>query len=427
MAVPSEAKRSGLARYLSLLGPGLISGAANDDPSCISTYSVAGASFGYATLWTAPLCFPLIFAVQLMCSRLGMVTGRGLSGAVRIYYPRWVVACVCPALVVANVINLGADLGGMAEVSALVTGLSRWAWLALYTGFITAFLLWSSYKPIERLFKWLTLGLFAYIGAGILARPDWIAVARSTVIPGGSSSLSYLMVLVGILGATMSPYLLFWQSAGEVELEYSKGRRTVGERRGADPHEIGRSRLDVLSGAFFSRLIVYFITITTAATLFAHGRRTIQTAQEAAEALKPLAGDAAYALFAAGLIGTGVLAVAVLAGSSAYAVSEAAGWQGHLEQRPRFARRFYRVLVSAMIAGACLNAAGINSVHLLFGAAVINGTIAAPLIYLVVRLTSRVDVMGEHVISRPIRWLGWASMALTGAAALVMLVSFLRD
>jgi NRAMP (natural resistance-associated macrophage protein)-like metal ion transporter len=413
-----------MVRFLRQLGPGLISGAANDDPSCISTYSVAGAAFGYATLWTSPLCLPLIAAVQLMCSRLGMVTGRGLAGVVRVYYPRWVLLLVCLALFGANVINLGADLGGMAEATAMITGISAWLWTPVYAALLLAMLLWGSYRALSRLLKWLTLALFAYIGSAVLARPDWGAVALSTLLPQGRPTAAYLAVLVGIFGATLSPYLLFWQASQEVEEEFSKGRRTPQERRGATGDEIERSRVDVFAGAFFSRFIAFFITVTTAATLFAHGRHNIGTAKEAAEALQPIAGAGAYLLFALGLIGTGMLAVPVLAGASAHAVSEAAAWRGALVQPPKVAREFYVVLAVSILLGTGLKLAGLPAVKMLFWAAVINGAIAPPLLVLVVRLTSRADVMGEHVNGKPLRWLGWAAVAITGAAALAMGVLF---
>ena len=279
-----------IRRFFAELGPGLITGAADDDPSGISTYSVAGATFGYAPLWTALFSFPLMAAVQLMCARLGLVSGRGLASVIRRRYSRRVLWGACVLLVVANVINIGADLGGMAEVSEMVTGVKAVFWTPLYAGFIVSLLFWSSYRQIARIFKWLTLVLFAYVLAAFLARPDWEAVLIATVAPRIEWSNGYLATFVGILGTTISPYLFFWQAAQEVEEDRAAGRRTIQQRRGATDAELKRARTDVLTGMFFSNFVMYFIILTTAATLHAHGQTHITTARQAAEALRPLAG-----------------------------------------------------------------------------------------------------------------------------------------
>ncbi len=408
-------------RFFADLGPGLITGAADDDPSGISTYSVTGAAFGYAQLWTALFSFPLMAAVQLMCARLGMVTGRGLAGVVRRRYPRWVLWGACALLIVANVINIGADLGGMAEVTEMVTGINSLVWTPLYAALIVSLLFWSSYHRIVRVFKWLTLVLFAYVIAAFLAHPDWQAVWRATFIPHIEWSSTYLATFVAILGTTISPYLFFWQAALEVEEERAQGRRTVGQRKGATDEELRKSRTDVLTGIFFSGLVMYFIILTTASTLHAHGQVNITTARQAAEALRPLASDGAYWLFALGLIGTGMLGVPVLAGASAYAVAEAAAWRGSLEDRPRLSPKFYAVVTVSMLIGLALNYAGFDAVRMLFWAAVVNGVLAPPLIVLVVLLTSDRRVMGERVNSPLLRWLGWATAAVMTAAAIALL------
>ena len=410
-------------RFFAELGPGLITGAADDDPSGISTYSVAGATFGYAPLWTALFSFPLMAAVQLMCARLGMVSGRGLASVIRLHYSRRVLWGACALLVVANVINIGADLGGMAEVSEMVTGVSALIWTPLYAGFIVSLLFWSSYRRIARVFKWLTLVLFAYVVAAFLARPDWGAVLRATFVPHIEWSNAYLAVFVGILGTTISPYLFFWQAAQEVEEDRAAGRRTVRQRRGASDADLKRMRTDVLTGMFFSNLVMYFIILTTAATLHAHGETHIETARQAAEALRPLAGAGAYWLFALGLIGTGMLGVPVLAGSCAYAVAEAEGWRGSLEDTPRLARRFYAVVAVAMLVGLILNYVGLDAVTMLFWSAVVNGVLAAPLIVLVVLLTSNRAVMGKRVNPPLLRWLGWTTAVVMTAATVGMLVT----
>ena len=408
--------------FFAELGPGLITGAADDDPSGISTYSVAGATFGYTPLWTALLSFPLMAAVQLMCARLGMVTGRGLAGVVRRRYSRLVLWSSCLVLVVANVINIGADLGGMADVSHLVTGVSAFFWTPFYAVTIIALLFWLSYRRIARIFKWLTLVLFAYVATAFLAHADWGAVLRYTFMPHVEWSSAFLSVLVGILGTTISPYLFFWQAAQEVEEERAMGR-TLGQRKGATDEEIRRSRTDVITGMFFSNLIMYFIILTTAATLHAHGQTHIDTALQAAEALRPLAGAGAYWLFTLGIIGTGMLGVPVLVGSCAYAVSEGAGWGGSLDRKPRQALKFYGVMAIAMVIGLALNYARLDAVKMLFYSAVVNGLLAPPLILLVVLLTSDPKVMGDRVSPPLLRYLGWITFVVMLAAAVGMLVT----
>src|ERR1700680_1219901 len=383
-----------LRRYFAILGPGLITGAADDDPSGISTYSVAGAAYGYATLWIALLTFPLMAAVQLMCARLGMVTGRGLAAAVRIYYPRWVLWGSCSILVVANVINIGADLGGMAEASQLITGIRSLIWIPIYGLFILGLLFWASYKLIAKIFKWLTLVLFAYVLASFYAHVDWRHALAVTFVPHLEWSRGFLAVLVGLLGATISPALFFWQAAGEVEEERGKGR-ALAQRKGATAGELRFARTDTITGMFFSNLIMYFIILTTAATLHAHGQTDITTARQAAEALRPLAGNGAYLLFTLGLIGTGMLGVPVLVGSCAYTVAEGAIWRGSMTDKPKSARKFYAVMTVAIALGLALNYLGFNAVKMLFWSAVINGLLAPPLILLVILLTSSDKVMGE--------------------------------
>ena len=411
---------SAIGEIVGLLGPGLITGAADDDPSGISTYSVTGAAFGYAPLWTALFSFPLMAAVQLMCARLGMVTGKGLAGVVRARYPRRVLWSACALLVVANVINIGADLGGMAEATALVTGIDSLVWVPLYAVAIVALLFWTSYRTIARVFKWLTLVLLAYVVTAFLAAPDWATVLHATFVPRIEWTSGYLATLVGVLGTTISPYLFFWQAAEEVEEERALGRHTVRDRIGATAAEIRLSRADVLIGMFFSNLVMYFIILTTAATLHAHGDTAIRTARDAAEALRPLAGDGAYWLFTLGIIGTGMLGVPILAGSCAYAIAEANAWRATLADRPAQSRRFYAVLAVAMILGLMLDYAGFDAVAMLFWSAVVNGVLAPPLIVLVVLLTSDARVMGARTNPPSLRWLGWATAILMTAASLAM-------
>ena len=411
-----------LKRSFAILGPGLITGAADDDPSGISTYSVVGAAYGYATLWIALLTFPLMAAIQLMCARLGMVTGRGLGAAVRIYYPRWVLWGACSILVVANVINIGADLGGMAEATQLITGIRSLIWIPVYALFIIGLLVWTSYTLIARIFKWMTVVLFAYVFASFYAHVDWRHALALTFVPHLEWSRGFMAVLVAILGTTISPYLFFWQAAEEVEEGRTKGG-TLAERKGATAGELRSARADTVAGMFFSNLIMYFIILTTGATLHAHGQTDITTAREAAEALRPLAGNGAYLLFTLGLIGTGMLGVPVLVGSCAYAVAEGAGWRGSMADKPRSALKFYAVMAVAMALGLVLNYLGFNAVKMLFWSAVINGLLAPPLILLVILLTSSHKVMGKRVNPPLLRYLGWATFGVMTAAAVGMIVT----
>lgn len=406
--------------FYSQLGPGLITGAADDDPSGIATYSVTGAAFGYGPLWTALFAFPLMAAVQMMCSRLGMVTGRGLAAVVRRRYPRWVLWGACLVLAVANVINIGADLGGMADATKMVTGISSLIWLPVFAALILVMLFWTSYRTVARIFKWLTLVLFAYVITAFIAKPDWSQVLRATFVPDIQWSREYLAVLVGILGTSISPYLFFWQAAEEVEEERAEGRTTVAQRQGATDEELRRARTDVVFGMFFSNFVMYFIILTTASTLHAHGVTKIATAQQAAEALRPLAGNGAYWLFTLGLIGTGMLGVPVLAGSSAYAISEAMAWRASLDDRPSVTPKFYSVLAAAMLLGLALDFVGLDAVKMLFWSAVANGVLAPPLIVLVVLLTSDRRVMGDRVSPPLLRWAGWITAGVMSAAAIAM-------
>jgi NRAMP (natural resistance-associated macrophage protein)-like metal ion transporter len=406
------------------LGPGLITGAADDDPSGISTYSVTGAAFGYAPLWTALFSFPLMTAVQMMCARLGMVTGQGLAGVIRQRYSRWILWGACALLVTANTVNIGADLGGMGKATEMVTGIKSIYCTPVYALVIASFLIWSSYYTFARIFKWLTLVLFAYVLAAFCAKPDWPAVIRSTFIPHVEWSPRYWATLVGIFGTTISPYLFFWQASQEVEEERENGELTAGARRGATNAELRKSRDDTVTGMLFSNVIMYFIILTTAATLHAHGKTVIATAQDAADALRPLAGDGAYWLFSLGLIGAGMLGVPVLAGSSAYAISEAAGWRASLSDRPGRDRGFYSVIAAGLLLGLALDYAGIDAVAMLFWSAVLNGVLAPPLIVIVLLLTSSRQVMGSRLNPRWLKTLGWITVAVMTAASVAMFVTW---
>jgi NRAMP (natural resistance-associated macrophage protein)-like metal ion transporter len=417
--------RHGVQQFLKELGPGLITGAADDDPSGISTYSVAGASYGYATLWTALVSFPLMAAIQLMCARLGMVTGCGLASVIRTRYSRWVLWFACALVIVANVFNIGADLGGMADATQMITGVPAYYWTPFFAALIMGLLFWTSYRTMARIFKWLTMVLFAYVITAFLAHPNWAAVLRATFVPHLEWTKEYLAVLVGILGTTISPYLFFWQAAQEVEEERDLGRTTLAQRKGSTNEELLIARTDVITGMLLSNLVMYFLILTTAATLNAHGMKDIETAKQAAEALRPLAGKGAYWLFTLGLIGTGMLAVPVLAGSCAYAIAEAAKWKSaSLNVKPSLALKFYAVIGFSILVGLAFDFAGLNAVKMLFWSAILNGLLAPPLVIMVVLLTSDRKVMGNRVNSRTMQVLGWMCALVMTAAALALLISF---
>ena len=420
--IPPRDKKHPFRRFFSDLGPGLITGAADDDPSGISTYSVTGAAFGYLPLWTALFSFPLMTAVQLMCARLGVVTGLGLAGVIRRRYSRGILWGACALLVVANVINIAADLGGMAEATMMVTGAPIALMVPVYGVVMVALLMWSSYRSIARVFKWLTFVLLAYVLTAFVAGVDWRLALRATFVPHMEWSRAFFSVIVAVLGTTISPYLFFWQAAQEVEEERALGRN-LAHRRGATRAELAACRSDVVTGMFASNAIMYFIILTTAATLHAHGKTNIATAQEAAEALRPLAGGGAYWLFTLGLIGTGMLAVPVLAGSCAYAIAEASAWRGSLDRRPGRAKKFYAVLAVSMALGIALNYAGLDAIKLLFTTALINGLLAPPLILIVLLLTSDRKVMGDATNSRALAVVGWITLAVMVAAALGLVIA----
>jgi NRAMP (natural resistance-associated macrophage protein)-like metal ion transporter len=414
--------RETVRQFFAELGPGLITGAADDDPSGISTYSVTGAAFGFAQLWTVFFAFPLMTAVQIMCARLGLVSGQGLAGVLRRRYPKWVLLMACTLLAVANTVNIGADLGGMAEAMEMMTGLRSLVWLPLFAGLIVVLLVWSRYRQMARVLKWLTLVLFAYVAAAFLAHPRWNQVLKATLVPHIELNRSYLATFVAILGTTISPYLFFWQAAQEVEEERALGRKTVHSRQGATDAELKAANIDVMTGMVFAGVVMYFIILTTGATLHQTGQRDIETARQAAEALRPLAGNAAYLLFTIGLVGTGMLGIPALAGSAAYAVAEAMHWKGSLDDRPSVAKKFYGVLAAAVVFGLALNYLRVNAVRMLFYAAVLNGLLAPPLVALVTRLTSDPAVMARRVNSPLMRWLGWITVAVMSVSAIAMFV-----
>jgi NRAMP (natural resistance-associated macrophage protein)-like metal ion transporter len=422
-ARPPSHSHNPVIRYFRILGPGLITGASDDDPSGIATYSIAGAAHGYRLLWTAVVTFPLMAAIQLVCARIGLVTGRGLTGALRRHYPKPLLMAACFILLVANVFNIAADLGGMAEAAAMLTGLPALPLVVVFGIGITIITVYTSYATFAQTLKWLTAALFAYIAAAFMARPDWPAVLRATIVPDFHWDQRSVSTLVGILGTTISPYLFFWQAAQEVEEEKSRGKKTIAARRGATPHELADARLDVNTGMFFSNLVMFFIILATASTLHRAGLYDIQDARQAAEALRPLAGDAAYILFGVGLIGTGLLAIPVLAGSASFAVAELFAWRAGLDLEPRRARRFYLVFAGAMACGIVLGLFETNPMRILFLSAVLNGLLAPPLMVLVMLVGGNRKIMGEHVNGFWLKLLGWIATGVMTAAAVAFFLT----
>ena len=410
-----------LVRYFRTLGPGLVTGASDDDSSGVTTYAVAGATFGTGMLWTAVVTLPLMAAIQLTCARIGLVSGRGLAGATRRHYPRWFLYGACLLLLAANVFNIAADLAGMADAAEMLTGVPSEFWVPLFGLGVIVATVYTSYARFAAWLKWLTAVLFAYILSAVLAQPNWSAALRDTLVPHVPWDARAVPTLVGILGTTISPYLFFWQASQEVEEERAKGRRTVAERRGASDHELRDARQDVFTGMAFSNVVMYFIILATAATLFRAGRNDIETSRQAAEALRPLAGDGAYLLFAVGLIGTGLLATPVLAGSASYAVAELFAWRAGLDLKPSQARRFYLVLGGAIVAGVLLNTLGLGAIRMLFLSAIINGLLAPPLMLLVMLVGNNRAIMGTQVNGVWLNVFGWGATAVMTLAMLAFL------
>ena len=419
--MPERAARP-IRTFLSALGPGIVSGAADDDPSGIATYSIAGAQFGTGLLWTALITWPLMSAVQMMCARIGMVTGTGLMTALRRKFPRPLLAGAALLLLVANTINIGADLSGMADGAELLTGVNSHLWVVLFGLAIGIATIELRYASIARVLKWLAVVLFAYVAAAISLRPDWSAVLHATLLPG-SLSPSGWATLVAILGTTISPYLFFWQASQEVEEEKARGRLTVAERQGATAAEVRVRRVDVALGAFFSNLVMFFIILTTALALHSRGMTDLGTSREIAQALEPIAGRFAALLYTIGIIGTGVLAIPTLSCSAAYAFAEVFGWREGVDQQFRGAPAFYVVVGISMAFGAGMDFADINPVQALYWSAVLNGLLAPFLLAGILLLASDRALMQGQPSSLVSRLTVGATTAAMLAAAALMIVS----
>jgi NRAMP (natural resistance-associated macrophage protein)-like metal ion transporter len=411
------ARRNFIRAFFSALGPGVITGAADDDPSGVATYSIAGAQHGLALLWTALFTWPLMAFVQMMCARIGMVTGRGLAGALRHKFPRPVILVAAIALFAANSINVGADLSGMAEAAEMLTHINSHIFVVLFGAGISLATICFRYHQIATILKWLALVLFAYVITGFIIHPDWGMVAHAVFVPSWPKSHAEWGTLVAILGTTISPYLFFWQAGQEVEEEKAKGRRMLYRRFGAAPREIIARKLDIDIGTFFSNLVMFFIILTTASTLRQHGITNIQSSKDAAQALYPLAGKFAGTLFTAGIIGVGFLAIPTLTGSAAYALAETFAWREGLDQRFRGARPFYLVIIVSTFLGVAMDFLNVNPVQTLYWTAVINGLLAPFLLLSVIFVASDRTLMKGHPSSIPsIVVVSIATLLMFGAA-----------
>jgi NRAMP (natural resistance-associated macrophage protein)-like metal ion transporter len=411
-----------LPRILRALGPGVTTGAADDDPSGIATYSVAGAQLGTSMLWTALVTWPLMGCVQMMCARIGMVTGRGLAGALRQKFPAWLVGVFSVALLIANTINIAADLAGMGDAAEMLGGGPSQFYEALFGLGICVAIVRLRYHQIASVLKWFALALFAYVITAFIVKPDWSEVLRATFSPSWPRGHDAWAMLVAILGTTISPYLFYWQAGQEVEEEMAMGRRLLVSRQGATSTEIADRRIDIGIGTLFSNLVMFFIILTTAVTLHRAGETDIATTRDAAEALRPLAGNLAGLLYTVGVIGTGLLAIPTLAGSAAYAFAETFGWAYGLDNKFRQAVSFYSVFIVATVVAIAIDFVGVDPIKALFWSAVVNGLLAPFLLVCVFLLASDSNVMLGQPSSRVTRVVVALTTVLMFGAAIGMFV-----
>ncbi|MBO9539754.1 divalent metal cation transporter [bacterium] len=416
--------RGPLRRILDSLGPGFVTGASDDDPSGIGTYSVAGATMGFAVLWMALVTFPLMAGVQYICAKISMVSGVGLAGVLRERYPRGLLYPCVLILLIANTLNAGADIAAIAAALNLLFPLPISGLIIPIAALILSVQIFGAYRLVASIFKWLSLTLFAYIGAALFAKPDLWEVLRGTFVPTLAFDGKSLITYTAILGTTISPYLFFWQGSMEVEDEISRGLLTREQRQGATDTELRDAAIDVNIGMFFSNLVMYFIILATATTLFKTGQTGISSATDAAQALKPLAGEAAALLFALGILGTGFLAVPILTCSASYAVAEALGWRHGLRHKLWRARGFYALIICSTLVGVLIDFTGINPIDALVWSAVLNGFIAPPLLAVIMLVANNRAVLGDRVNGRLTNVLGWGATLLMTASAIGLLVTW---
>jgi NRAMP (natural resistance-associated macrophage protein)-like metal ion transporter len=408
-----------------VLGPGLITGASDDDPSGIATYSQSGAQFGYSMTWLMLFTWPLMAAIQEISARIGRVTGKGIAANLREHYSVWLLRPIVTLLLIANFINLGADLGAMGDALRLLIGGPRGFYVILFAAACTTLEIFSSYERYVKILKWMTLSLFAYVATALIVHVPWGEVAYDTIVPQMSWQKDYIVVIVAVLGTTISPYLFFWQSSEEAEDErVDPAARSLIERPEEARREIRRIEIDTYVGMGLSNLVAFFIMVTTAATLHANGVTDVQTSEQAAEALRPIAGQFAFIIFALGILGTGLLAVPVLAGSSAYALAEAMRWQAGLGRSPSEAKQFYATIVGGTLIGVSINFVHIDPIKALFWSAVINGVVAVPLMVVMMIMTMQPKIMGQFTLPRPLWAIGWLSTAAMAVAVVIMLATW---
>lgn len=412
--------------YWNTLGPGLITGASDDDPSGIATYSQAGAKYGFQLAWLSWFTFPLMAVVQEMCARIGVVTGHGLASNIRHNYPKWTLYLITSLLFIANTFNIGADLGVMTKGAQLILPNFSYVWLIIGFGLISLLLqIFTTYARYARYLKYLAFVLLAYIFSALMSHMNWADLLYHSFIPSITFSREQIFLICGILGTTISPYLFFWQTSQEVEEQNLRGRENEANWHLPVPKkEIRHIRSDVWSGMFFSNLVMFFIIAACASTLFANGVTNITSASDAALALRPLAGDAAFFLFAIGIIGTGMLAIPVLAGSTSYAISESFGWKHGLYRKLKEAYSFYGVIIVSVIIGIGLNFIGMDPIKTLIYSAVANGVIAPVILFFIIRISSNKEVMGRYKNNKFHSILGWGTvvlMAVSGIAAILTL------
>ena len=407
--------------WRSCIGPGLITGASDDDPSGIATYSQAGARFGYAMNWTLVITYPLMSAVQIISARIGRTTGRGIAGNIARCYPRWLLLGIVTLLVLANTINIGANLGAMADSTKLVFGGPVHAYLVFFAAFCALTQVLAKYKQYVRLLKWLTIALFAYVATLFMVRVPWGEALAAMIMPRISLDADYVTMVVAVLGTTISPYLFFWQASEEAEdVQIDPDSAPLKCSPGEARTELQRIELDTLIGMGFSNFVALAIMLTAAATLHQANITNIESSAQAAEALRPIAGDYAGTIFALGIVGTGLLAVPVLAGSAAYAFGEAVGKPVGLDRKPRKAKTFYSVIVAATLVGAMINFTPINSIQALYWSAVINGIVAVPVMVMMMLMTQKQEIMGLFKVKGILKWLGWFATTLMATAVAAM-------
>jgi len=410
---------------LGFLGPGLITGASDDDPSGIATYSQVGAQFGYSMTWVMLFTWPLMAAIQEISARIGRVTGDGIAGNIREHYPRWLLLVIVTLLVAANVINLGADLGAMAAALQLILGGSMHLYVVGFALLCALLEVFSRYEHYVRILKWTALSLFAYVATALAVEVPWGKVVYSTLVPHLIWNTDYLVAIVAVLGTTITPYCFFWQSSEEAEDErIDPTAHPLREAPDEAPTQISRIRVDTYLGMGFSNLISLFIIITAAATLNAHGVTNIQTSAQAAEALRPIAGVFTFAVFAAGIIGIGLLAGPVLAGSAAYALGEALRWPTGLSRMPQDAKAFYGTIAVATLIGISINFVTLDPVKALFWSAVVNGVVAVPLMAVIMVMARQSRVMGSFMVPRPLWAMGWLTTAVMAVVVAAMFATW---